>query len=300
VPLPFRDIRDESQRRRFKEMQANILSSLATSLLIFLGLVLAREFNPIEGDRFYASGPKTGTRSSYLSALNTTMYSKSHRTHSDFIQPYVHPHLDQFKFLFDYSDPIARMLNVIFHAPWFIAIFIFYGVGAFFLRLYYLKFHIWSDLIVENVYNHPTAMELLGLIEVGKVVLEEEEEEKEKEGLCARLGQWLTSCKVKLGLCWSWTTAAWDSCRLACRCLCRCHTTRKRMNNDCACCCCPQTHEEEDIEMISSLADISKTEPDSDNAKEKDASLAICGDIQNKIINEMPSSITAQEAFQET
>lgn len=198
VPLPFRDVRDKSQRRRFKEMQANILSSLVTSVLIFMGLVLAREFNALEGDEYGRFRVKFG-RGSYLSALNATMHYKSPANRSLVkMEPYIHPHLNQFNLLFNFSDPISRILNVIFHAPWFIVIYISYVIGCYFLKQYYTRFHLWSSLIVEDVYNQPTAEELLRLIEDGKVVNDDDVKE---EGLFGKLAWCIPTCKVMMGRC---------------------------------------------------------------------------------------------------
>jgi len=172
------------QRRRWKEYRAYVLSSLTTSVLIFMGSALARQSTPSKGVEYNIEGNARPSSTSHLSVLNTALhYQSSHKAHNPHYElfPYAHPHIHIFTLLYNNQEPIARFVNLILHLPWLLLIFFCHGLGVYVLSIYYRSAHLWSSI---NNSQH-TAEELLELIEEGKY--EDDEEEDENEGLCLTL-----------------------------------------------------------------------------------------------------------------
>lgn len=184
VPIPFHTFTETPQRRRWKEYRAYVLSSLTTSVIIFMGTVLARQSTPFKGVVYNIEGNARPSSASHLSVLNTTLhYQSSHKAHNPHYElfPYAHPHIHIFSLLYSYQEPIGRFLNLIFHLPWLLLVFFCHGLGVYVFSIYYRSAHLWSSI---NKSRH-TAEELLELNEEGNY--EDDEEEDEDEGLCLTL-----------------------------------------------------------------------------------------------------------------
>lgn len=195
VPIPFHTFTETPQRRRWKEYRAYILSSLTTSVLIFMGCVLARQATPLRGIEHLPWGGSSPDNSNalYFPVLNNTLhYLSSHDSYLyPYLVPYDHPYIYIFTIMYDYNQPIARFLNLIFHLPWLLFIFFSHGLGGFVLGYYYRNLHLWSSITSQH-----TAEELLERSEDDKYV--EGEEQEEDKGSCLKLVNFFSYCKKRL------------------------------------------------------------------------------------------------------